>query len=74
MTDKKHQGDVVVYITTTQAAERAGVCSQRIRALIAQHRIPGVKRHGPTWMIPDPFEVLPGERRVRQLKKLKKKN
>jgi hypothetical protein len=62
----------VVYITTTEAAKRHGICSQRIRALIAQDRIPGVKRHGPAWMVPDPFTIEPSKVRRRALAKLKK--
>ena len=60
------------YITTVQAASKAGVCTQRILALIAQHRIPGVKKHGPVWLIPDDFTVKPTEKRKRRLDKIKR--
>lgn len=59
----------VEYWTTTEAAKARGVCVQRIRALLAQHRIPGAKRHGSNWMIPKGFTVTPAERRKRALQR-----
>ena len=60
----------VTYLTTTEAAKKAKVIPQRIRALLAQHRIPGAKRHGPNWMIPSDFVVLPADKRRRRLDKM----
>lgn len=60
------------YITTAQAAKKAGVCTQRILALVAQHRIPGAKKHGPVWLIPDDFTVAPASIRSRRMDKIKR--
>lgn len=58
------------FLTTTEAAAKAKVIPQRIRALLAQRRIPGAKRHGPNWMIPDDFSVLPAKKRSRKMDKM----
>lgn len=47
------------HITTEQAAVKAGVCKQRILALLAQHRIPGATKHSGVWLIPADFVVVP---------------
>ena len=58
------------YITTAQAAKKSKVCTQRILALIAQHRIEGAKKHGPVWLIPSDFKVLPSQKRARRMDKI----
>jgi hypothetical protein len=60
------------FLTTKEAAKKRGVCKQRLLALLAQHRIPGAKKHGPNWMIPEDFEVAPSEKRSKPLTKLAK--
>lgn len=60
------------YITTTQAAKKAGVCTQRILSLLAQHRIPGAKKHSGVWLIPDAFQIQPSEKRKRPATKAMK--
>ena len=49
-------------IDTAAAAEKLGVNLQRIRALLAQRRIPGARRIGRQWFVPEDFEVTPGTR------------
>lgn len=41
------------YITTTYAAEKWGISPRRIQTLCAEGRIPGAKKFGGTWQIPD---------------------
>ena len=45
-------------ITTKQAADELGVTDQRVRQLLAQHRIVGAEKPGRDWMIPAPIQVL----------------
>lgn len=45
-------------ITVKQAAERLGVNVARVRALALAGRIPGAKKLGRDWFLPDPFVVL----------------
>jgi len=49
-------------IDTAAAAEKLGVNLQRIRALLAQRRIPGARLVGRTWFVPEDFKVTPGRR------------
>jgi hypothetical protein len=49
-------------IGTAAAAKRLGVNLQRIRALLTQRRIPGARRVGRQWFVPEDFEVKPGAR------------
>lgn len=60
------------FITTAQAAKKAGVCTQRILSLLAQHRIPGAKKHSGVWLIPGGFQIQPSEKRNRQATKATK--
>ncbi len=62
------------WITTAQAAKQAGVGTARIKALLAQHRIPGAKKHGPVWLIPENFTVSPSQHRRRELVKIGRQN
>ena len=39
-----------------------GVNLPRIRALLAQRRIPGARRVGRQWFVPEDFKVTPGSR------------
>lgn len=59
-------------LTCTQAAARHDVTPRRIQMLAQQGRIPGAKRHGNTWLIPDNFRVTqPPVRAARKLEKIK---
>ena len=49
-------------IDTAAAAKRLGVVQQRVRALLKKRRIPGARRIGRTWFIPEDFVVTPGTR------------
>lgn len=40
------------YITTTEAAGRWGITVRQVQRLLAAERIPGVKKHGRSWLIP----------------------
>lgn len=44
------------YITTTEAAERAGLTRQHVSKLCRDGAIKGAKQYGPTWMIPASFK------------------
>lgn len=61
---------MIGYIGVTQAARIAGVCPQRIRALLAQHRIDGARRLGPIWVIPTGFTVAPAAKRRHKMAKI----
>lgn len=41
------------YITVSQAAERWGISTQRIRILLKGDRIPGAIKPGHDWLIPE---------------------
>lgn len=58
------------YISTAEAARRGGVCTQRILALLAQHRIPGARKLSGVWMIPGDFKVQPAPKRDRSMTKI----
>jgi len=49
-------------IDTAKAAAKLGVNAQRMRALLAQRRIPGARRIGRQWFVPEEFEVTPAAR------------
>jgi hypothetical protein len=49
-------------IDTAAAAAKLGVNLQRMRALLVQRRIPGARRLGRQWFIPENFKVMPGTR------------
>lgn len=49
-------------IDVAAAAEKLGVVPQRVRALLAKRRIPGARRLGRQWFIPEDFKVTPGTR------------
>ena len=49
-------------IDTAAAAAKLGVNLQRIRALLKERRIPGARRVGRQWFIPEDFTVTPGTR------------
>jgi hypothetical protein len=49
-------------IDSAAAAARLGVNLQRIRALLGARRIPGARRIGRQWFVPEDFEVTPGTR------------
>lgn len=42
----------MIYITVLEAAERWGVSVRQVQRLLADNRIPGVKKYGRSWMIP----------------------
>lgn len=46
-------------ITTAAAAKRYAVSQRRIQRLIEQNRIPGAKKIGLLWVVPDDFSILP---------------
>lgn len=45
--------------TAAEVAEREGVSTKRIHALVRQDRIPGVTRHGIALVIPVDYQILP---------------
>ena len=49
-------------IDSAAAAARLGVNMQRIRALLGARRIPGARRIGRQWFVPEDFEVTTGTR------------
>jgi len=49
-------------IDTAAAAAKLGVNLQRIRTLLKERRIPGARRLGRQWFIPEDFKVTPGSR------------
>ena len=58
------------WLTVAQAAKQEGVSAGRIKALLAQHRIAGAKKHGPVWMIPADFKVQRAPKRNRGMAKI----
>lgn len=44
-------------LTTDEAAARLKVTADRVRMLCRQRRIPGARRIGRTWFVPDDFSV-----------------
>lgn len=44
------------YITAVEASQRWGVSLRQVQRLLAAQRIPGAKKHGRLWMIPDDAE------------------
>ena len=55
-------------ITVTQAARELGVQPVRVRKLCQQGRITGAQKVGTTWVIPKPFEIVPGTRGPKLIK------
>ena len=49
-------------IGTAAAAKKLGVNLQRVRTLLTQRRIPGARRLGRQWFVPEDFKVTPGTR------------
>jgi hypothetical protein len=49
-------------IDTAAAAKKLGVNLQRIRALLGKRRIPGARRVGRQWFVPEDFKVTPAAR------------
>lgn len=49
-------------IPAAEAAKRMDVDASRIRQLCIARRIPGARRIGRMWMLPQNFEVKPGAR------------
>ena len=54
-------GDVL-NLTARLAAEELGVSERRVRQLARAGRVRGAAKHGNTWLIPTPVEVIPGKR------------
>lgn len=46
----------MTYITVTQAAERWGISTQRVRALLKAGRVPDALKPGHDWLIPTSTE------------------
>lgn len=49
-------------LTAAEAAARLGITADRVRMLARQRRIPGARRVGRDWRLPDPPLVTPGKR------------
>jgi hypothetical protein len=49
-------------ISIAQAAARLHLSEQRVRLLAKQRRIPGARRIGRTWFLPDALAIAPGTR------------
>lgn len=49
-------------IDTKTAAQRLGVCAQRVSKLAAEGRIPGAKKFAGVWTYPNQPTVTPGKR------------
>lgn len=58
------------YITAHEAAELHQVTPRRIQLLAATERIPGAKKFGGVWMIPEGFTVQPPPKRRRKPAKI----
>lgn len=43
------------FITTAEAAQRAGLTMRRVRALCNDGKVPGAIRFGGVWMVPSTF-------------------
>ena len=51
------------YLTTAEAARRAGITSRRVRALAAAGAIPGAwQPHPRMWLVPSGWVYRPGKR------------
>lgn len=58
------------YITLTEAAERWGISSRRVRKLCEEGRIDGVTKFGRNWAIPVDVEK-PTDQRIKSGKYIK---
>ena len=45
------------YLTIAEASAQSGKHEQRLRLLCKQGRIPGARKFGKAWMLPDPFVI-----------------
>ncbi len=52
------------YMTIAQAAEKWGIKSRRVQTLCSEGRVPGAKKFGMVWMIPEKTEK-PVDARIR---------
>ena len=57
-------GDLMEYISVTEAAVKWGLSRRRVLTLCAEDRIPGVSRLGSIWMIPKDAEK-PADARIK---------
>ncbi len=55
------------YITVIEASERWGVSLRQVQRLLAAQRIPGAKKYGRSWMIPDDAEKPADPRKEKKL-------
>ena len=62
----------MIYLSTTQAAEKWGLSRRRIAILCEQQRIKGAQKAGSTWIIPEDAE-RPADARVKSGKYIKHK-
>lgn len=58
------------YISTIEAGKKWNLSHRRVAILCAEERIPGVKKIGNTWLIPDGAEK-PADARVKTGKYIK---
>lgn len=61
------------YWTIAETAEHWGLSRRRVQTLCTEGRIPGVKRFGATWMIPEHSEK-PADARIKSGKYIKSKS
>ena len=50
------------WVTVNEAAELLGVSRGRVRQLLSENRVKGVRRMGRDWLIPTPIDIEPGTR------------
>lgn len=55
------------YISTAEASQKWGVSLRQVQRLLADNRIPGAKKYGRSWMIPDDAEKPIDPRREKKL-------
>ena len=72
------RGDFMEYLTISQTAEKWGLKGRRVTTLCAEGRIPGARKFGNAWMIPENAEK-PNDARIKSgnyvgLSKSKSKN
>lgn len=48
------------YQTVTEAAKSLGITRGRLHQLIQARRVPGAKKVGSVWIVPDPIRLKPG--------------
>lgn len=54
------------YMSATEASQRWGISLRQVQRLLAEERIPGAKKYGRSWMIPDDAEKPLDLRRERR--------